>query len=64
MFKSYKINKVLVTSLPGNLRLIPDFNTYGPYFDNRHYSTGTVRSKKGSFVGYYANSNGNITISI
>ena len=62
--KAIKINDVLMTSLPGNLRLVPDFNSYGPFFDGRHYSTGTVRTRKGSFVGYYANSNGNITVKI
>lgn len=64
MMKSYKINNVNLVSLPGNLRLVPDFNTYGPYFDGRHYSTGTVRSRKGVFIGYYANNNGHIDISI
>ena len=64
IMKSYKINSFLLTSLPGNLRLVPDFNTYGPFFDGRHYSTGTVRSKKGSFVGYYQNSNGHIKVTI
>ena len=62
--KSYKINNILINSLPGNLRLVPDFNTYGPFLDGRHYSTGTVRTRKGAFVGYYANSNGNITVKI
>ena len=62
--KTYKINNKSFNSLPGNLRLVPDFNTYGPYLDGRHYSTGTVRSRKGRFVGYYANSNGHIEISI
>lgn len=64
MFKSYKINKVTLNSLPGNLRLVPDFNTYGTFLDGRHYSTGTVRTRRGAFVGYYANSNGNIAISV
>ena len=27
--KTYKINNQLFNSLPGNLRLVPDFNTYG-----------------------------------
>ena len=62
--KSYRINKVLLTSLSGNLRLVPDFNTYGPFFDGRHYSTGTVRTRKGAFVGYYVNSNGHINITV
>lgn len=62
--KKYIINEVLLNSLPGNLRLVPDFNSYGPYNDGRHYSTGTVRTRKGSFVGYYANSNGNISITL
>lgn len=62
--KTLKVNKIILSSLPGNLRLVPDFNTYGPYFDGRHYSTGTVRSRKGSFIGYYANSNGNISVTI
>ena len=62
--KTLKINEVKLNSLQCNLRLVPDFNTYGPFFDGRHYSTGTVRSKKGSFIGYYTNSNGNITVKI
>ena len=62
--KTIRINKTLMTSLPGTLRLVPDYNTYGPYLDGRHYSTGSVRSTKGSFIGYYTNSNGNIAISI
>lgn len=62
--KTLKINNKLLTSLPGNLRLVPDFNTYGPFLDGRHYSTGTVRTRKGAFVGYYANSNGNIMVTI
>lgn len=62
--KTLKINNILLNALPGNLRLVPDFNTYGPFLDGRQFQTGTVRSKKGAFVGYYANSNGNIAISI
>ena len=62
--KTFKINKILLNSLPGNLRLVPDFNTYGTFLDGRHYSTGTVRSSKSAFVGYYANSNGDITVKI
>lgn len=64
MFKSYKINKIVLNSIPGNLRLVPDFNTYGPYFDGRHYSTGTVSSRKGVFIGYYANKNGHIEVTL
>jgi hypothetical protein len=62
--QNFKINNVTLPALPGNLRLVPDFNTYGPFLDGRHYSTGTVRSRKNTFVGYYANSNGNITVKI
>ena len=62
--KTIKINEVNLNSLPGNLRLVPDFNSYGPFLDGRHYSTGTVRTRKNAFIGYYANSNGNITVKI
>jgi hypothetical protein len=62
--KTIKVNNKSLNSLPGNLRLVPDFNTYGPFFDGRHYSTGTVRTRKGSFIGYYANSNGTIKVTI
>ena len=62
--KTIKINKTIITVLPGNLVLIPDCNTYGFFSDKRTYSTGTVRSKKNKFIGYYANYNGNIQIDI
>jgi hypothetical protein len=62
--KTLKINKILFKSLPGNLVLIPDCNTYGFFLNGHTYSTGTVRTAKKKFVGYYANYNGHVQIDI
>jgi len=48
------LNKIRLPAIPGNLKLQPDCNSWGPYTNGASYSTGTIRTPKGKFVGYYS----------
>jgi hypothetical protein len=45
--------KTRLSAIPGNLKLQPSFNSYGPYMDGRSFSDGSIKSKKGKFLGRY-----------
>lgn len=60
------LNKINLPHIPGNIRLIPNLNTYG-FYEDRTVSEGSVRTRKGKFLGRFDKivyDNGNIIINI
>jgi len=59
------VNNVLVTGL-GNLQLVDSTNSFGPFLDSSTFQDGTVRTRKGKFVGRFTRhtKGGNTTVKV